>query len=87
MKKSVLLPLFALAFCLSCSNDDDSNADPNCESCTALGEKVEICNNGDGTYDVTAGDETQTVSQEDLDLLEVTPKGYVQNICNLANQN
>lgn len=59
----------------SCSKDDDDNK---CESCSVEDSKVEICDNGDGTYSFTIGGE----KQEPLEDLEgLTPKQVVDATC------
>ncbi|QLG45384.1 hypothetical protein [Costertonia aggregata] len=81
MKKAVLLFALALSFA-ACSKDDDKN---NCESCTLQGEKIEICDNGDGTYTLNAGGESETFTEEDLDGL--TPKQFTDALCALGALN
>ncbi len=66
----------------SCTGDDENN---DCESCTAQGQKIEICNNGDGTYTLSGGGESETVTQEELDTLELTAGELVELTCSLAN--
>ncbi|CAN0600466.1 unnamed protein product, partial [Ectocarpus sp. 12 AP-2014] len=43
--------------------------------------KVEICDNGDDTFTYTAGDLTDTVTQEELDDAELTPKEFIDLAC------
>lgn len=76
MKKALLFMSLALAVSFtSCSNDDDDS----CSSCTASNQKVEICDNGDGTYTLNVGDETSTLNSSDLSGL--TPKQLVEATC------
>ena len=58
----------------SCSKDDDDNK---CESCSVDESRVEICDNGDGTYTLSIGEEQSTI--EDLEGL--TPKQVVDATC------
>lgn len=79
MKEALfLIALATTIFLLSCS-DDDGNS--NCDSCTLQGEKLEICDNGDGTYDLKGGGETDTITEDDLGGL--TPKVFIESICEL----
>ncbi|MDF0706928.1 hypothetical protein [Flagellimonas okinawensis] len=76
MRKLVLTGMAAAAFLTACSKDDDKK----CESCTSdLGNKFEICDNGNGTYDVTAAGEKETITEEELGGL--TPKLVVELAC------
>ncbi|MDF0714834.1 hypothetical protein PY092_01630 [Muricauda sp. 334s03] len=78
MKKLVLTALVAAALMTSCSKDDG----PKCESCTSeLGNKFEICDNGDGTYDATSGGVTETITEGELE--GFTPKQDVELSCAL----
>lgn len=62
----------------SCSKDDKE-----CDSCKAQGQKIEICDNGNGTYTLSAGGQSETVTEEELS--GVTPKEFIELICTLAN--
>ena len=76
MKKLVLFVAIAATFTIACSKDDDKK----CESCTSeLGNKFEICDNGNGTYDVTAAGEKETLTEEELGGL--TPKLVIELAC------
>ncbi len=78
--KKILLPLtYALAFIfVACSSDDDANS--NCESCTSdLGNKFEICDNGDGTFTLTQPDGTTTITEGELE--GFTPKEVIEFGC------
>lgn len=76
MKKLVLTAVFAAAFMTACSKDDE----PKCEFCTSkLGNKFEICENDNGTYKVTAGGVTETITQEELE--GFSPKQKVELAC------
>ena len=82
MKKSILfLALFATVAFTSCSKDDDDNG---CKSCTAADQKVEICDNGDGTYDLTVGGESAgTLDESDLE--GMSPQQVVDATCEALN--
>ena len=78
MKRILLPTVLALFILVGCSKDDG----PKCDSCTVGGDKLEICDNGDGTYELKGGGETATISESDLGGL--TPKEFVQSICVLG---
>jgi hypothetical protein len=67
---------------LSCSGDDDEGG-KDCDSCTAQGQKIEICDNGDGTFTLTGGGESETFPASDLE--GVDPGEFINLICDLAN--
>ena len=76
MKKLVLTALVAAAVMTACSKDDG----PKCESCASdLGNKFDVCDNGDGTYESTAYGITTTITKSDLD--GRTLKGFVEKSC------
>lgn len=78
MKKSILFLAFAVAVAFtSCSKDDDDK----CNSCTAQDQKIEICENSDGSYTLTVGGESSEI--ETLDGL--TPKQVVDATCAALN--
>ncbi len=77
MKKLVLTAVVAAAFLTACSKDDEKK----CDSCDLLGKKAEMCDNGDGTYTFSYAGSTQKIKQEDLDLLDLTAKEYVELVC------
>lgn len=78
MKKRITPAIFALTLAFSaCSKDNDDNG--NCESCSIEGQNVEICDNGDGTYTFTSGEESDTISSAEL--LGLSPKQFVDLIC------
>ncbi|MEK6152899.1 hypothetical protein WIW50_06550 [Flavobacteriaceae bacterium 3-367] len=78
MKKQILPAIFVLALVFNaCSDDNDDNG--NCESCSIEGQNVEICDNGDGTYTFTSGEESDTISSAEL--LGLTPKQFVDLLC------
>ncbi len=62
---------------VGCSKDDDTK----CESCTLQGEKIEICDKKNGTYQLKVAGETETVTEEQLGGL--TPKQFVESACAL----
>ena len=81
MKKPLLfLALAAAVAFASCSDDDD---DKNCDSCTLQGEKLEICDNGDGTYTLSGGGESETIDEADLQ--GVSTKEFVDALCSLED--
>ncbi len=78
MKKLVLMAAVATAFLTACSKDDGPAN--KCESCTSeAGNKFEICDNGDGTYDATYAGATETITEGELEGL--TPKEVVELSC------
>ncbi len=81
MRKIILFLTASCFYIIGCSKDDDS---PECDSCTVAGEKVEMCDNEDGTYTLSYAGETEKVTQEALDLLEVTAEDYLDLICALG---
>ena len=64
----------------SCSSDDD---DRDCDSCELQGQTVEICDNGDGTYTVSAAGQSETITEEELE--GVTPEEYIDLVCSLGD--
>lgn len=60
----------------SCSNDDEKNT---CASCTGTNVAYELCDNGNGTYTLSKGEATQTLTENDL--LGVPIKEYVNLLC------
>ncbi|MBT8301206.1 MAG: hypothetical protein HKP39_08745 [Eudoraea sp.] len=66
----------------SCSKDDDDAAEQICESCTLQSETIELCDNGDDTYTLTAGGESETITKEELS--GVSPEDFVGLICSLG---
>jgi hypothetical protein len=83
MKKYILAITMAatMTFGLtSCSKDDDKN---NCDTCSALMMTVEICDNGDDTYTLTAGGQSETLSLAELEGL--APDEFIGVICDLSN--
>lgn len=67
---------------LSCSSDDDGDS-RECDSCSAQGQTIELCDNGDGTYTLSGGGESETFPAGDLEGLD--PGEFVDLICELAN--
>jgi len=77
MKKSILLFAFVGTIVFtSCSSDDDNG----CESCTLQGERIELCDNGDGTFTLTAVDEVDPTVTE-AQLLGLSPSEFVNLLC------
>ncbi|MEM9078199.1 MAG: hypothetical protein AAGC43_14245 [Bacteroidota bacterium] len=86
MKKILFLTSLTISLAvltLSCSNDDDANS--SCESCMIDGEIAEICDNGNGTFTATNSSETVTITQDDLDALELTAEEYITLVCALGS--
>ena len=84
IKKCILgmAMLATMAFGLtSCSNDDD-DAEKICDSCTLQSETIELCDNGDDTYTLTAGGQSETITKEELS--GVSPADFVGLICSLG---
>jgi hypothetical protein len=79
MKKLVLMVVATTAFIAACSKDDEPSK--KCDSCTSdLGNKFEICDNGNGTYDVSEnGDPVETITKGELE--GFTPKQVVELAC------
>jgi len=78
MKKPLLIiAVFVLFICTgSCSDDDEKNT---CASCTGTNIAYELCDNGNGTYTLSKGEATQTLTESDL--LGVPIKEYVNLLC------
>ena len=85
IKKCILgmsmLATMAFGF-TSCSNDDDDD-EKICDSCTLQSETIELCDNGDDTYTLTAGGESETITKEELS--GVSPADFVGLICSLGD--
>ena len=63
--KNLVLVLFMLSACFGCSRDDGPES--NCASCTAEGGvEIEVCDNGDGTIDISQDGVTITITEEEL---------------------
>lgn len=75
-----MIAIMAFSFS-SCSSDDAD--DRNCDSCDLQGQAVEICDNGDDTYTVTAAGQSETISAEELE--GVTPAEYIGLVCSLGD--
>ena len=59
---------------------DEACAKDGCEACTSeLGNEFEICDNGDGTYDITSAGVTTTISEGELE--GFTPEEFVELAC------
>jgi hypothetical protein len=67
---------------ISCSSDDDGDS-RDCDSCSAQGQTLEICDNGDGTFTLSGGGESETFPASDLE--GVDPSEFIGLICELAN--
>lgn len=74
--------LAVMAFGFSSCSDDDAD-DRNCDSCDLQGQTVEICDNGNGTYTLTAAGQSETITEEELE--GVAPAEYIGLICSLGN--
>ncbi|HKL89620.1 MAG: hypothetical protein ACX93O_10850 [Flagellimonas sp.] len=79
MKKLVFSAIVAATLMSACSKDDEPSK--KCDSCTSdLGNKFEICDNGNGTYDVSEnGDPVETITKGELE--GFTPKQVVELAC------
>ncbi len=75
MKKFIYLAVFTLALGFTACGDDDDDKG-NCENCEVLGISLTMCDNGDGTADVTAAGQTETV-----DLEGISFDAYVEATC------
>ena len=76
MKKLMYVAAFTLALGFTaCNKDDDGNA--NCRECSVLTIPISICNNGDGTVNLTANGETEKVTLEE----GVTFEQYANTLC------
>jgi hypothetical protein len=80
MKKFIVL--LALTGFISCNKENIKS----CDSCAVQGETIEICDNGDGTYTLTGGGESETFTQQELDEAGLTPKEVVELTCALVNE-
>ncbi len=70
-----------MAFSLtSCSKDDDKK---NCDTCSAMMQTIEICDNGNDTYTLTVAGQSETVSLAELGGL--SPDEFIGVICDLSN--
>jgi hypothetical protein len=73
----LLAALFAMS---SCSSDDGAK---DCDSCTLQGKKLELCDNGNGTYTLSYDGKSETVNEAELE--DLTPKEFVDFVCALGN--
>lgn len=81
-KLRMILPMAGLFIISGCSSDDDGDS-RDCDSCTLLGEKLEICDNGNDTYTLTYEGESETITEAELG--GVSPEEFVEAICVLGN--
>jgi len=73
--------LATMAFVFTgCSDDDDEKV---CDTCTIQSETIEICDNGNDTYTLTAGGTSETVTKEELGGLP--PAEFIGLICSLGD--
>ncbi|MBA4745271.1 MAG: hypothetical protein H2058_08430 [Muricauda sp.] len=79
MKKFVLTVVVATALMTACSKDDGPTNE--CESCTLDGGKVEVCDNGDGTWTVSAAGSTTTMDAKFFGGEDLTPKQFAESLC------
>ncbi len=79
MKKLVLTVVVATALMTACSKDDGPSK--NCESCTLDKNKVEVCDNGDGTWTLSVAGSTTTTDPKLLGAEGLTPKQYAESLC------
>ncbi len=83
MKKCILMitMVATMAFSLtSCSKDDEKN---NCDTCSAMLQTIEICDNGDDTYTLTVAGQSETIPVGELGGL--SPDEFIGVICDLSN--
>ncbi|WP_349352270.1 MULTISPECIES: hypothetical protein [unclassified Flagellimonas] len=80
MKKLVLTTLIVATLITACSKDDDKPT-KECESCTLQGNKVEVCDNADGTWTLSVAGSTTTTDPKLLGAEGLTPKEYAQSLC------
>lgn len=81
MKKTLLFLTTLTVFSIGgCSNDEEKNT---CESCTGTNISYELCDNGNGTYTLSKGEASQTLTQADLIGLSV--REYVNILCTEEN--
>ncbi len=83
MKKLVLMTAVAAALMTACSKDDGPAKD--CESCNLDGQKVEVCDNGDGTWTLSVGGSTTTTDPKLLGAEDLTPEQYAKSLCSDAS--
>ncbi|SDQ13326.1 hypothetical protein [Flagellimonas zhangzhouensis] len=79
--RKVVLALMALGLItVSCSKDDEPSK--KCDTCdSSEGTKVEICDLGNGKYELTLGGvATQELTAEQLG--NMSPEEYAQEVCN-----
>ncbi len=74
--------LATMAFGFSSCSDDDAD-DRNCDSCDLQGQTIEICDNGNDTYTLTAAGQSETITAEELE--GVSPAEYIGLICSLGD--
>ena len=67
---------------LSCSSDDDGDS-KDCDSCSAQGQTIEICDNGDGTFTLSGAGDSETFPASELE--GVDPTEFIELVCELAN--
>ncbi|QWX83588.1 hypothetical protein H0I23_14185 [Cellulophaga sp. HaHaR_3_176] len=76
MKKTILFSTLILSiFISSCNKDDDGS----CETCDISDTAITACDNGDGTVTISDGNESEVLSEEDLD--GVSPELFIQFLC------
>ncbi|WP_375325868.1 hypothetical protein [Flagellimonas sp. GZD32] len=80
MRKIVLAFMALGLISISCSKDDEPSK--KCDACeSSEGTKVEICDLGNGKYELTLGGvATQELTAEQLG--NKSQKDYVQEVCN-----
>jgi hypothetical protein len=79
MKKLVLVAAMAAASMTACSKDDGPSK--NCESCNLSDTKIEVCDNGDGTWTISLAGSTTTTDPKLLGAGDLTPKQYAESLC------
>ncbi len=79
MKKSIFSVVTATMLFVGCSKDDGPSK--KCESCDLSDGRAEICDNGDDTFTAKYGGQTVEITQDQLDVLELTAEEYILLVC------
>ncbi|MGW9684527.1 hypothetical protein [Flagellimonas sp. 2504JD1-5] len=82
MKKISLFVALAGLIFVGCSKDDGPSA--KCDSCTIASEKVEFCDNSNGTYTVKSGGEEETYTSAELEASGLTFAELKELTCSLS---
>ncbi|WP_326407805.1 hypothetical protein [Flagellimonas halotolerans] len=79
MKILLLTVVAAAALMTACSKDDGPTNE--CESCTLEGGKVEVCDNGDGTWTVSTAGSIKTMDAKFFGGEDLMPKQFAESLC------